>query len=189
MQIKTVCIFCGSSTGSSPEFEKETAALARYLASNGIDLVYGGGDAGLMGLIAAEMVAAGRKVTGIIPEMIDGKIGKIDGVETIVTDGMHGRKKLMYELADAFIALPGGIGTLEEIAEAATWQQLGYIKKPVSLYDIGGFYTKLNGFLDDAVGYGFLKQVHRERIICESEPADLLGALENYSGEVIDKWS
>ena len=189
MQIRTVCVFCGSSLGSSDVFRDETLRLADYLADSGKDLVYGGGDAGLMGVLAGRMLERGRKVTGVIPEMIHGKVGHLPLSETVVTPDMHSRKRMMYELSDCFIALPGGIGTVEEISEAFTWQQLGYHQKAVALYDVDNFYEHFSLFLESAEQAGFIKSVHRRRLIIESEPRRLLEKIESYSGKTIDKWS
>ncbi len=189
MKIDTVCIVCGSSPGRSEVYRKETEKLADYLAERGKSLVYGGGGAGLMGVIARRMLERGCRVTGVIPEMIHGKVSALPLSETIVTPDMHSRKQKMYEIADCFIALPGGIGTIEEIAEAFTWQQLGYHSKAVSLYNIDNFFEYFSIFLESMKDAGFLKDVHRERLIVEDQPEVLLERLESFSGGTIDKWS
>ncbi|MBI9105572.1 MAG: TIGR00730 family Rossman fold protein [Spirochaetales bacterium] len=189
MQIETVGIFCGSSTGSNNIYREETIKLADYLAQNGKSLVYGGGTAGLMGVLAGRMLEKGCRVTGVIPEMIQTKVGHLPLTETIVTPDMHSRKRKMYDISDCFIALPGGIGTIEEISEAFTWQQLGYHSKAVSLYNINNFFKYFDSFLEAAEMAGFIKNVHRSRLIIESEPARLLEKLESYDGTTIDKWS
>lgn len=189
MKIQTVGVFCGSSYGADEVYRKETEKLADYFAEQGKSLVYGGGDSGLMGVIARRMLEKGCSVTGVIPEMIHGKVDALPLTETIVTPDMHSRKQKMYELADCFIALPGGIGTIEEITECFTWQQLGYHNKAVSLYNIDDFYKQFSTFLDSMRDAGFLKDVHRQRLIVENKPDELLERLEAFSGTTIDKWS
>lgn len=142
-----------------------------------------------MGILAERMLARGRGVTGVIPEMIHSKVSNLPLTETIVTPDMHSRKKMMYEKSDCFIALPGGIGTIEEISEAFTWQQLGYHSKAVSLYNIDNFFDHFSKFLESAGAAGFIKNVHLQRLIIESQPEALFDELESYCGSTIDKWS
>ncbi len=189
MSVKSICVFCGSSFGNNKLYREKTETLGRLLAAKGINLVYGGGAVGLMGVLAEAVMNNSGTVTGVIPELISGKVEHINLTRNIVTKDMHERKKTMYELADGFIALPGGIGTVEELSEVYTWQQLGYHNKPVSLYNINGFFDGFTGFLDHAVNEGFIKQVHRNRLIISDEPENLFYQLDNYSGETIDKWS
>jgi len=143
-QINSICVFCGSSSGRSPEFVAAAERLGTDMAKNGIRLVYGGGDVGLMGATARAVLAAGGRVTGIIPEFLVRKELALKRVQDlIVTDDMHERKRLMFERSDAFVALPGGIGTLEELVEQMTWQQLGQHRKPILIANIDGFWEPL----------------------------------------------
>jgi uncharacterized protein (TIGR00730 family) len=143
-KIKTVCVYCGSGAGTNPRFIESARALGKALAENGIRLVYGGGSVGMMGAVATSVLDHGGKVTGIIPGFLTAKENALKRVqEMIVTPDMHERKRLMFEHADAFVALPGGVGTLEELVEQLTWQQLGRHTKPVLLANIDGFWEPL----------------------------------------------
>ena len=145
-EIKTVCVYCGSGPGTNPRFVEAAIAFGKELAENGIGLVYGGGSIGLMGAVANAVLDHGGAVTGIIPEFLTQQGNRADRVqELIVTDDMHERKRLMFERSDAFVALPGGIGTLEELVEQLTWQQLGRHNKPILLANIDGFWEPLLG--------------------------------------------
>src|SRR5438105_12632714 len=147
-QIKTVCVYCGSGAGSSPRFVEAALALGKSFAENNIRLVYGGGSVGLMGAIAKSAVEHGGSVTGIIPDFLRARENALTRVqEMIVTPDMHERKKLMFERSDAFVALPGGVGTLEELVEMMTWQQLGRHAKPILLANIDGFWEPLMALL------------------------------------------
>ena len=146
--IKTVCVFCGSGPGTNPSFVESAKALGKAMAENGIRLVYGGGSLGIMGAVASSVLDHGGMVTGIIPDFLKLKENALKRVqEMIVTPDMHERKRLMFERSDAFIALPGGIGTLEELVEQLTWQQLGRHSKPVLLANIEGFWDPLLALL------------------------------------------
>ncbi|WP_395697091.1 TIGR00730 family Rossman fold protein [Methylocella sp.] len=143
-RIRSVCVYCGSARGVEPDYEEAAAALGRAIAAEGLELVYGGGGLGLMGALARSAAAAGGAVTGIIPEFLHRKEGSLaDVVETVVVPDMHTRKRLMFERADAFVALPGGVGTLEELVEQLTWVQLERHTKPVVIADVGGFWRPL----------------------------------------------
>src|SRR6202522_2194997 len=143
-KIKTVCVYCGSGAGTNPRFIESARALGKTLAENGIRLVYGGGSVGIMGAVASAVLDHGGSVTGIIPEFLTNRENALKHVqEMIVTPDMHTRKQLMFEHSDAFVALPGGIGTLEELVEQLTWQQLGRHSKPVLLANIDGFWEPL----------------------------------------------
>lgn len=142
--IKTICVYCGSGPGTNPHFIKSAVDLGRIMAENGIGLVYGGGSIGLMGAVAKSVLEHGGRVTGIIPEFLTRRENALMGAqELIVTHDMHERKRLMFERSDAFVALPGGIGTLEELVEQLTWQQLGRHKKPILIANIAGFWEPL----------------------------------------------
>ncbi|MDC7228616.1 MAG: TIGR00730 family Rossman fold protein [Spirochaetales bacterium] len=189
MRINSLCVFCGSSFGNERVYREKTIELGRYLGQNRIRLVYGGGGVGLMGALAGAVLEAGGEVTGVIPELIFTKVKNLPVTETIVTGDMHERKSRMYEMSDAFTALPGGIGTIEELSEVFTWQQLGYHSKAVSVFDINDFYKNFLGFLNNASSAGFIKNVHLKRLIVENDPASLIKELESYDGKTIDKWS
>jgi uncharacterized protein (TIGR00730 family) len=147
-KIKTVCVYCGSGPGTNPHFVEAAIALGKIMAENGIHLVYGGGSLGLMGAIATSVLDHGGMVTGIIPDFLTARENALTRVqEMIVTPDMHERKRLMFERSDAFVALPGGIGTLEELVEQLTWQQLGRHAKPVLLADVDGFWEPLFALL------------------------------------------
>ena len=149
MSLRSICVFCGASTGHDPIYREAAENLGRALAERGIRLVYGGGAVGLMGVVADAAMAAGGEVIGIIPQSLkDAEVGHTGLTRLEVVDGMHARKARMAELSDAFIALPGGLGTLEELFEVWTWGQLGYHGKPLGLLDTNQFYSKLSHFLD-----------------------------------------
>jgi uncharacterized protein (TIGR00730 family) len=188
--VRRVCVFCGSSPGARPAYAEAAEELAALLVANGIGLVYGGGGVGLMGRLADAVLARGGEITGVIPDaLVDREIGHT-GVRDMRTVGsMHERKALMAELSDAFVALPGGIGTLEELVEVFTWSQLGLHRKPCGLLDVEGYYEELAAFLDHAVRERFLREEHRSTLIVEREPAALLERLRAYEPEAIQpKW-
>ncbi|MEL6504310.1 MAG: TIGR00730 family Rossman fold protein [Pseudomonadota bacterium] len=160
-RVSHLCVYCGSSPGKDPAFGEQAHALGRLMAQNGVGLVYGGGDAGLMGTIAKAVLAGGGRVTGIIPtffltEGFDVTADGLDGAEMIEVPDMHTRKQMMFERADAFIALPGGIGTLEELVEMLTWAQLGRHTKPVAVLDVNGFWSPFAELCDHMAKAGFL---------------------------------
>ena len=167
----TVCVFCGSSPGARPAYTEATEELARLLAAEGIGVVYGGAGVGLMGKLADAVLAHGGEITGVIPRaLVDREIEHRQVEDMRVVDSMHERKALMAELADAFVALPGGIGTLEELVEVFTWSQLGLHRKPCGLLDVEGYYQRLADFLDHAVQERFLLEQHRATLMVESDP-------------------
>ena len=169
---------------------EEKAALDKVQAERKLTLVYGGGAVGLMGIVADAALAAGGEVIGIIPQSLkDKEIGHRGLTRLEVVDGMHARKARMAELSDAFIALPGGLGTLEELFEVWTWGQLGYHRKPLGLLEVNGFYEKLSGFLDHIVGEGFVRAPHRDMLQMSESPAGLLDALDAWQPTVPDKWA
>ncbi|WP_237480018.1 TIGR00730 family Rossman fold protein [Lichenibacterium dinghuense] len=162
-ELRSICVYCGSSAGTDPAMREAAEALGRAMGEAGIGLVYGGGDHGLMGAVARAVLAAGGSVTGIIPDFLRGKERMIDGdggaprLEMIVVEDMHTRKRMMFEQADAFVALPGGIGTLEELVEQMTWVQLDRHAKPVVIADIGGFWAPLLALIDHMREQGFIR--------------------------------
>jgi uncharacterized protein (TIGR00730 family) len=176
--LRRVCVFCGSKAGARPEYADAARAMGATLAAAGIDLVYGGGRVGLMGVVADAVLAAGGEVIGVIPDhMSDREIAHFGLTELRIVSSMHERKALMYELSDGFAALPGGLGTLEELFEITTWSQLGLHAKPTGLLDVNGFFTPLVAFLDQLVTEGFVSERHRRLLRVAAEPEALLDRL------------
>jgi len=177
-EIRRVCIYCGSRPGARPAYAEAARQLAASLAEAGVGIVTGGGHVGLMGVVADAALEAGGEVVGVIPQaLMDLERGHIGLTELYVVPSMHERKALMAELADAFVALPGGLGTLEEIAEALTWVQLGIHAKPCAFLDVEGYYAPLARFLDHTVEEGFVMPASRAAIVVEPTPEALLGRL------------
>ncbi|MDY7563138.1 TIGR00730 family Rossman fold protein [Pseudomonas sp. 10B1] len=190
MSLKSICVFCGASAGTHPAYREAAMALGRALAERQLTLVYGGGAVGLMGIVADAALAAGGEVIGVIPESLRSlEIGHNSLTRLEVVDGMHARKARMAELSDAFIALPGGLGTLEELFEVWTWGQLGYHGKPLGLMDVNGFYSKLAGFLDHVVSEGFVREDHRNMLQISDSPTDLLDTLDAWKPVIAPKWA
>lgn len=188
--MKSVCVFCGSSPGNDPVFAAGARAMGRAIAARGLTLVYGGGCVGLMGIVADAALAAGGQVHGVIPAMLQQKeVGHRGLTRLDVVATMHERKARMAELSDGFIAMPGGIGTFEEIFEIWTWSQLGIHAKPLGFLDIAGFYAPLAAFLDGTVAHGFLRPAHRAMAHLEAEPDALLDALAAHRPVVEIKWA
>jgi uncharacterized protein (TIGR00730 family) len=184
-----LCVFCGSNAGQDPVYLATARALWEALAASGIGLVYGGASVGLMGAVADAALAKGGNVIGVMPQaLVDKEIAHKGLTDLRVVGSMHERKALMAELADGFVALPGGLGTFEELFEVWTWAQLGYHRKPCALLNAGGFYDKLTDFLDDVVERGFVKPIHRAMLIVESDPAALIDAIRAYEPPKVDKW-
>ncbi|WP_409268368.1 TIGR00730 family Rossman fold protein [Pseudomonas sp. KCJK9044] len=189
MPVRSVCVFCGASIGANPAYREAAVALGQAIARRGLTLVYGGGAVGLMGTVADAALAAGGEVIGIIPEsLMNAEIGHKNLTRLEVVDGMHARKARMAELSDAFIALPGGLGTLEELFEVWTWGQLGYHAKPLGLLDVKGFYEKLGGLLDHIVEEGFVRPQHRAMLLLGEQPDELLDGMDNFVAPVAPKW-
>jgi uncharacterized protein (TIGR00730 family) len=178
---RSVCVYCGASSGHDPVHAEAARALGREMAQQRLALVYGGGHVGLMGIIADAVLDAGGEVTGVIPKaLMDTEVGHDRLTRLMVVKDMHERKALMAELANGFIAMPGGIGTLEELFEAMTWAQLGFHEKPVGLLNVNGFYDKLLAFLSQLEQEGFLRAEHKNLLINESEPSALLERLREF---------
>jgi hypothetical protein len=176
-----LCVFCGSSHGAKASYTRAAEDLADELARRGTRLVYGGGNIGLMGVIADAALARGVHVTGIIPRGLAEKELAHHGVDDLrVVDSMHTRKALMADLSDGFVAMPGGIGTFEEWFEVLTWGQLGIHHKPCALLDVDGYYDDLLALLDRSVAEGFLKPKHRAKVLVADNPAALLDAMERW---------
>ena len=177
--MKTLCVYCGSATGTVSQYADMARALATELVDQNIGLVYGGGNIGLMGLLANQVLQLGGEVTGVIPQrLMDMEVGHMALTRLHIVKDMHERKALMAQLSDGFIAMPGGIGTLEELFEMLTWRQLGYHKKPVGLLNAFGFYDGLLQFLNYQVEQGFLKPVHRDLLHQSGDPHDLIRQLK-----------
>jgi len=187
--MKRLCVFCGSSVGSNPAYAEAATTMGTLLAKRGIGLVYGGGNVGLMGVIADAALAAGGEVIGVIPQALaDREVAHHGVTELRIVDSMHTRKAMMADLSDAFLAMPGGVGTFEEFFEAITWTQLGLHRKPCGLLNVAGFYTPLALFIDQAVSDGFIKPVHRAAIVVDDDPARLLDTLTTIDIPDVPKW-
>jgi hypothetical protein len=187
--VKRVCVYLGSNPGNRPEYVTATKALGRELAARGLGLVYGGSSTGLMGRLADACLEAGGEAVGIIPRLlVDKEIAHKGLTEIHVVESMHERKQKMADLSDAFIALPGGLGTLEEFFEALTWNQLGYHTKPCGLLDVSGYYACLTDHMDRMVNEGFLVPDHRRMVMTSPDPAALLDMFETYDPPQVDKW-
>ncbi|MCA9068810.1 MAG: TIGR00730 family Rossman fold protein [Planctomycetaceae bacterium] len=179
--MQRICVFCGSKPGNDPAFQNQAAELGRCLVANGLELVFGGGRVGLMGVVADAVLAAGGHVIGVIPEMLATVELLHSGVpEMHLVDSMHTRKATMAELADAFIALPGGYGTLEELFEIITWAQLGIHQNPIGLLNVNGFYDPLVEMIDHMIAADFIKPHNRDLFFVENEPAKLLEHLSHH---------
>ena len=179
--IRTICVYCGSGFGSDPVFEEAAAKLGQAMAERGIGLIYGGGNVGLMGTVAQSVLDHGGHVTGIIPQQLIQKEAAHRGIQDlIVVASMHQRKAQMADLSDGFIALPGGIGTLEGFFEILTWGQVGIHAKPCGVLNTAGYFDALTSFLDHAVREGFLTEAHRQTVMVESTPKALLERLRAY---------
>ncbi len=187
--MKRVCVYCGASPGARPAYTDAATATGRLLAERGLGLVYGGGTVGLMGVIADAVMAAGGEAIGIIPRSLwEREIGHSGVTELQVVESMHERKQAMADASDAFIAMPGGVGTIEELVEMFTWLQLGYHGKPIGLLDVEGYWQPLVSVFDHAVGERFLTPEHRSMLLIESDPAALLDAFEAWEPPHLDKW-
>ncbi len=177
-KLSSIAVFCGSRLGNRPEFADVAMAFGAAMARNGCDLVYGGAANGLMGALADGVLSGGRKIIGVIPKGLDRvEFAHAKLSERIDVATMHDRKAAMSDRADAFVALPGGLGTMDELFEALTWRQLAIHNKPLGLLDVGGFYKPLIEWLDGAVEDGFVSQRHRATLIVESHPEALLQRL------------
>lgn len=185
--MKSVCIYCGSNSGRSAGFAETARHTGRVLAERGIDIVYGGGRVGLMGEIADAALAAGGRVLGVIPEFLALKeIAHMGLTDLHVVQSMHARKALMVKLSEGFIALPGGIGTMEELFEVWTWAQLGQHRHPVGLLNVDGYYDHLVAFLDTMTGQGFLAGDHRSALVVADRIEDMLDAFQAYRAPLAD---
>lgn len=187
--LRSICVYCGSSSGANETILAATVAVGELLVAKGIDLVYGGGAIGLMGLLADTVLEAGGRVTGIMPEgLFPREVGHAGLTELIEVSSMHERKTEMFRRSDAFIALPGGLGTLEELAEVATWSQIGIHDKPIGILNVNGYYDSLLAWLDRCVEDRLLKPENRNIIIDGDDPTTLLTALRTTTARVTPKW-
>jgi len=188
-RLNNICVYCGSSPGRGDAYLSMANGLARALVEREIGLVYGGASIGLMGRLADEVLTHGGRVIGVIPEALAAKeIAHPNLTALHITQSMHERKQLMAELADGFIALPGGIGTLEELFEIWTWAQLGLHRKPCGLLNAAGYYDALIGFLDHMLEQGFVQATHRKMLMVASDPDVLLDRLSRYQAPVVEHW-
>jgi uncharacterized protein (TIGR00730 family) len=173
--MKSICVYCGANAGVSPRYAEAARALAGAMVAQNIALVYGGGNVGLMGIIADEVMRLGGEVTGVIPtQLVEREVGHTGLTRQFIVKDMHERKAMMASLADGFIAMPGGMGTLEELFEMLTWSQLGIHAKPVGLLNVDGFYDQLVGFIGHATEQGFIRPQHAALMMVDADPAALL---------------
>ena len=187
--MRSVCVYCGSSPGRLPDYRDGARRLGTSLAEQGIRLVYGGAHVGSMGAVADAAMRAGGEVVGVIPrQMIALEVAHEHLSELHVVESMHERKALMAELSDGFVALPGGMGTVEELAETLTWSQLGIHRKPVGLLNRAGYWDQLLAFFDHAVGEGFLSPANRSLLLVEDEPDTLLARMAGWRAPSIPAW-
>jgi uncharacterized protein (TIGR00730 family) len=185
--IKSVCVYCGSGLGRDPRHQADARAFGEVLATNGVSLVYGGGGMGLMGTVAKSVLEHGGHVTGIIPDfLVNREFMLEDAQEHIVTKDMHERKRLMFERADAFVALPGGIGTLEELVEQLTWAQLGQHRKPILIANINGYWEPLLAMLEHMTAHAFIRESLWVPYLIADRIEDVLPALENAAEDVLE---
>jgi uncharacterized protein (TIGR00730 family) len=188
--LQRLCVFCGSSPGARPAYGDAAEELGRLLVAEGIGLVYGGGKVGLMGRLADAVLAEGGEAIGVLPEaLVAREIGHAGLADLRVVGSMHERKALMADLSDGFVALPGGLGTVEELFEVYTWSQLGLHLKPCALLDVDGYYEGIATWLSHAVEERFLREDHRAMLIVEREPGTLIERLQRFEpGTIVPKW-
>ena len=187
--MKAVCVYCGSAIGARPVYAGAAKAFGRALVGADLALVYGGGSVGLMGTIADEVLGLGGRAIGVIPELLMSKeVGHVGLTELHVVADMHERKKKMADLSDAFVSMPGGVGTFEELFEVYTWAQLGYHQKPVALLNVDGYYDPLIAMLRHTVEEGFMRAPFLDMLQVASDPAEMIHALRKYVPPVADRW-
>jgi uncharacterized protein (TIGR00730 family) len=187
--LRRICVFCGSSSGTRPVYTQAAQTVGRLLAQHGIELVYGGGNVGLMGAVADECLTRGGRVIGVIPQMlVDKEVAHTGLTELRIVASMHERKAVMADLSDAFLSLPGGFGTWEEFCEVLTWSQLGIQRKACALLNVNGYYDPLLAMADKAVSEGFLRNIHRDLLLSDDDPVRLLDSLSSYVVPIVDKW-
>ena len=190
MQIKSIGVFCGSSIGAKEIYSQKAKELGELMVAQKMDLIYGGGDVGLMGVIADAVLAKGGNAIGVIPtDLLNKEVGHSSLTKMHVTDNMSDRKNLINKLSDAFIAMPGGFGTLDEVMEVLTYFQLGFSNKPVAFLNVEGFYDPIITLFDNILAEKFMKAEHRNNVIFESEPEALLKAINDFEAQKVDsKW-
>ena len=177
-KVHNICVFCGASAGNNPAYVEAAKALGQAMAERGLGLVYGAGNVGLMGELADAVLTEGGRAVGVIPhKLVDRELAHHELAKLYVVSTMHERKAKMHELSDGYIALPGGIGTMEEFFEAVTWRQLGYHDKPIALFNVGGFYDGIDGFFTTMQRHGFLHSDHRDLFFMETDAVRLLDRL------------
>ncbi len=187
--MQRICVFCGSSRGGNPAFAEAAGAIGATLAQRGVGLVYGGGNVGLMGAVADAALSGGGEVIGVIPEALEEKELAHRGVtELRVVKSMHERKAMMAELADGFVALPGGFGTFEEFCEILTWSQLGIHRKPAGILNVAGYYDPMLAMFDRAVESRLLSRSNRDLVLCETSPVRLLDLMAAFDPGDSEKW-
>ncbi|WP_027723326.1 TIGR00730 family Rossman fold protein [Maridesulfovibrio zosterae] len=187
--MKSICVFLGANPGNDPKYAQTARNMGRELAKRNIRIIYGGSNMGLMGILAESALEAGGEVVGVIPEsLVKKEVAHYGLTKLHIAESMHERKALMAELSDGFVALPGGIGTMDEIFEIFTWAQLGFHNKPCGLLNIDGYYDKLIEFLGGVVQEGFLGEIHKEMLITASSPSELIEAYSNYEAPTVSKW-
>jgi uncharacterized protein (TIGR00730 family) len=187
--LKSICVYCGSKTGSLPIYADVAAGVGRSLAEAGIRIVYGGGRVGLMGIVADAAMAAGGEVVGVIPAALDRREVAHTGLTKLhIVRTMHKRKAMMAELSDAFLTLPGGLGTLEELFETLTWSQLGIHSKPLGLINVNAYFDPLLAMLNTFVASGFLLQAHRDLLLEAATLPDMILKLESWTPPQVEKW-
>jgi uncharacterized protein (TIGR00730 family) len=186
--MKRVCVNCGSNPGFNGIYAETARKLGNALVDHNLELIYGGAEVGLMGEVANAVLQAGGAAIGVIPRFLADRVSHRGLTELHIVGTMHERKQMMAELSDAFIALPGGFGTLEEITEILTWAQLGFHKKPCGLLNVAGYYDSFLSFLDHAVAEGFMKQEHRDMLLVSDDPATLLERFRSYTAPKVEKW-
>lgn len=187
--MKSIAVFCGSSPGLNPAYTEATKVLGEIMAEQGITLVYGAGNVGLMGVVADAALSKNGKVIGTIPQfLVDKEVAHYGITELIITETMHERKQKMVDVAEGIIVLPGGIGTLDEFFEMFTWQQLGLHDKPIGILNVNGYYDHILAHIQHMVKEGFLKDFHGDRIIVDASPASLIAKMKGQKIEYVDKW-
>ncbi|MGN2252173.1 TIGR00730 family Rossman fold protein [Frateuria sp. GZRe12] len=188
-QPTAICVYCGSSSGNHPDYVEQARAFGTEMARRGIALVYGGGKVGLMGTVADAVLAAGGKAIGVIPrQLVDLEVAHPELTELVVVETMHQRKTRMYELSDAFVALPGGFGTMDEMFEMLTWAQLGLHRYPCGFLDVRGYYTQLSAMMDHMVAERFVRPEQREDVWFGQDMGALFDWMASYEGRYLPKW-
>jgi uncharacterized protein (TIGR00730 family) len=188
--LRRICVFCGSSSGTREVYQQAARTVGQVLCRRGIELVYGGGHVGLMGIVADACLNEGGRVIGVIPQALaDKEVAHTGLTELRIVGSMHERKALMADLSDAFMAMPGGYGTWEEFFEVLTWSQLGIQRKACGVLNVDGYYDPLLEMADRALSEGFLRDVHRDLLLSDSDPERLLDRLSSYAVPTVEKWS